>query len=199
MRTDTSAPSHMRVILLLVMGFVLFYSSMSEDQLYKNWNREFSSLFKSYIDIEYYCHLHLPVNEKIILDLSDFKGVYDPFEHSVFGKARRYVYYRLSPSNQKVEHLIKKGDENMRIVRIGRQYKFKLSLQPSTSTIAGMGTDDKGIVTDLMKKNGIHFIIFAYYKMGWTLLIQAMDELGYDYVHGNAHFILFRERVKESL
>ena len=183
----------------MIIGFALFYSSMSEDQLYKNWHREYSSLYQSYIDIEYYCHLQLQVNEKLIVDLSNFKGLYSPFEQSVFGEARRYIYYRLSPSVRQVENFVKKSDENMRIVRVGRRYKFKLSFQPSSSSIVGFETDDKSKTVDFMNNNDIHFIIFAYYKVGWTPLIKAMEELGYDYVHGNAHFILFRERVKESL
>jgi len=158
---------------------------------FKRWRKEYIGAYQSYIDIEYYCYVHLQVNEKIILDISDFKGMYAPFDNKILGGIRRYFYHRIVSRALKAEKLFKRTDQNFRILRRSRRYGFRPSFKPGASDIEKIDVSDLVQIHGFMIKNGVRFIALPYFKAGWTQLIGLMKSKGYKYIYGNARYILF--------
>lgn len=191
MTPNKSNLSIVKMLLVWIFLFSLFYVFFKEDQAFKYWRNEYSRLFNSYFEVEYICHTQLKVNEKILMDVSDFQGIYRPFKDNVWGNMRISVYHRLVPQMKTVESLFPRNTSPLRAVRVGRNRQFR----PTSKSLPKELMDDYLSHLEELKKYleeyDFDYVSFPYYKIGWTELLKTMEENGFEKIYGNAHYMLF--------
>jgi len=188
---NKSNRSIVKMLLVWIFLFSLFYIFFKEDQTFKFWRNEYSRLFNSYFEVEYICHTQLKVNEKILVDVADFQGIYRPFKDNIWGNMRFSIYHRLVPQMKTVESLFPRNTSPLRAVRVGRRRQFR----PTSEAIPKELMDDYLSNLDELKKYleeyDFDYVALPYYKVGWTELLKTMEENGFEKIYGNAHYMLF--------
>lgn len=80
---------------------MLFYFTAREDRLYKGWRTDNEELFTSFLYIEGYTKRHIPINARVLMDISDLKNWDSLFKNKIYGKARRLLYCSKFPEIRK--------------------------------------------------------------------------------------------------
>ncbi|MCJ7680728.1 MAG: hypothetical protein MUP70_08385 [Candidatus Aminicenantes bacterium] len=191
MKPKVPAVSTLRMVCPGLILFLLFFFVVKEDQAFKFWRNEYSRLFKSYLEVEYISHTQLDVNEKILMDISDFQGIYSPFENKMLGDIRFSIYHRFVPDMKIAESIFNKGAPKMRIVRVGRRRQFRPTSEALPKELTVDYLSHLQELIKYLEANDLAYVSLPYYKIGWTELLRTMEENGFEKIYGNAHYMLF--------
>ena len=175
--------------IILGLVFVILLLSASEDRAFKRWENSQSSYYRWYKDMEFYCQIKLPVNERIILDLSQMQDVFSPFQNRFTGKIRRAVYLRLSPALIEPMNLIRSMGEDIILVRVGRLREFRMINKDNYPGMIHLGSESYSQIRDIMKKHRIRYFICQF--TGWFQKKNELEENGFKLKYNNIHFMLF--------
>jgi len=92
---------NLKSIICFILLLMLFYFTAREDRLYKGWRTDNEELFTSFLYIEGYTKRHIPINARVLMDISDLKNWDSLFKNKIYGKARRLLYCSKFPEIRK--------------------------------------------------------------------------------------------------